>query len=601
MNKYFNAILFAAILVLSCSENNNVNNPVVTPPEVMDKEGTISEDQIWSGKDTVYQVVSDCYIEAEVTWGEKTVVIVDPEAVIKIRNGGVLTIEEGVTVRLNKKSYIEVGKDSHGKLIANGSSSAPISFEADSGAKVWGKPAKGGIVLGDSAEDIKLNYCSIKKATAGIFVKTGSPTITNCQISSCEGDGIYFDSTAGPSDSLDFAKNKISDCGGYPLTLPAKKLLNLSGSISFSASEESSGIKVLGTTVEDSNAVWKKMDLPYIFSGTTMIGSSAGKISKVTIMPGVVCKFEKDACIKVGDFRFGSGELIAKGTESDSIYFINKSQGSVWGDSISGIWIGPETPAGARFEYCSIQNATTGIFVWLMGRITVLNCLIKNCEENGVTFKDGGGIVDSSSFLNNTIVGNKGYGISITADQLANLSGTGSVADNGKGGILVTGFDVWNNGTWKKHDAPYIVDGFIDIGGKEGVRINIKPGTIFEFLKDSYIRVGNSLPGTVIAKGSSDSPIIFRSFNRDEYWGQDSSNGAGIMIQNLSEPETELRYCQIENATSGGYVDAAAKIEKCTFADNKNYGLIRSKNAESASISNNSYSDNGLDSIYIVP
>lgn len=601
MSKYSIAMLFAAILVLNCSENDNGNNPVVTPPEVMDKEGTISEDQIWSGKDTVYRVVSDCYIEAKVTWGEKAVVIVDPEAVIKIRNGGALIIEEGVTVRLNENSYIEVGKESSGQLRADGSSSAPVSFKADDGVKVWGKSSSGGIVLGDSAKDILLNYCNITNATNGIIVKAGSPTITNCQISSCDGNGIYFDSTAGLFDSLDFAENKISGCGGYPLTLPARNVLNLSGSISFSASEESSGIKVLGTTVEDTNAVWKKMDLPYIFSGTTMIGSFTGKISKVTIMPGVVCKFEEDACIKVGDFRFGSGVLIAKGTLSDSIYFINNSPGGVWGDEISGIWVGPETPFGATFEYCSIQNATTGIFVWLMGRITALNCLIKNCEANGVTFKDGGGIADSSSFQNITIVGNKGYGISITADQLVNLSGTGSVADNGKGGILVTGSDVWNNGTWKKHDAPYIVDGVIDIGGTDGVKINIKPGTIFEFLKDSYIRVGNSLPGTLIAKGSDDLPIKFRSFSRDDYWGQDSSTGAGIMIQNYSEPETELRYCQVDNATSGVYIDAEAKIQDCTFADNQKYGLIRGKNAELASVSKNSYSDNGLDSIYVVP
>ncbi len=601
MSKYLIVAMFAAILVLNCSENDKGNNPGVSSPEVVDIEGTISEDQIWSGKDTVYRVVSDCYIEAKVTWEERAVVIVDPDAAIKIRNGGTLTIEDGVTVRLNKNSYIEVGNDSRGKLIANGSSDAPISFEADSGAKVWGKPKNGGIILSDSSEDVLLNYCSITKATAGILVKAGSPTITNCQISFCEGNGIYFDSTSGLLDSLYFAENKISDCSGYPLTLPARNLLNLSGSNSFSVSEENSGIRVLGTIVEDSNAVWKKMGLPYIFSGTTIIGSSTGKISRVTIMPGVVCKFEKEACIKVGDFHFGSGVLNAKGTESDSIYFISSSPGSVWGDEISGIWVGPETPEGATFEYCSIQNATTGILAWLMGRITVLNCLIKNCEENGVTCKDGGGIADSSSFMNNIIVGNKGYGISITADQLVNLSGTGSVADNGKGGILVTGFDVWKSGTWKKHDASYIVDGVISIGGTDGVTINIKPGTIFEFLKDSYIQVGNSLPGTLIVKGTNDSPIKFRSFNRDENWGQDSATGAGIMLHKNTKPETELSYCQIENATSGVYIDAEAKINNCSFTNNQNYGIIRDKNTVSASISDNSFSDNGLDSIYVIP
>lgn len=601
MSKYFIAVLFAAIMVLNCSENDKGNNPVIVPPEEVNIKGTISETQVWAGKDTVYRIISNCNIEAKVTWGENAVIIVDPDAVIKIRKGGALTIEEGVTVRLNNNSYIEVGKDSPGKLIANGTSAAQISFEADSGAKVWGKSKSGGIILSDSARDILLNYCSITNATAGIFVKTGSPTITNCKISSCKGNGIYFDSTAGPSDSLDFRKNKISDCDGYPLTISARKLLNLSGSNSFSASKENSGIKVFGTTIEDTNVVWKKLDLPYIFSGTTMIGSSSGYISKVTIMPGVVCKFEEGACIKIGDFAFGSGVLIAKGTPSDSIYFISSSPGGVWGDEISGIWVGPETSYGSSFEYCSIQNATTGIFVWLMGRVTVQNCLIKNCKVNGVTFKDGGGISDSSSFKNNLIVGNKEYGISISADQLMNLSGTGSVADNGKGGILVTGSDVWKNGTWKKHDAPYIVDGVIEIGGPDGVEINIKPGTVFEFLKGSYIRVGNYLPGTLIAKGTKDLPIKFRSFNKKDYWGQDSSTGAGIMIQNQSEPETELKYCQIDKATSGVYIDAVAKIKNCSFDNNKKYGLIRDKNAKSSSISDNSFSENGLDSIYIVP
>ncbi|MGE5671557.1 MAG: right-handed parallel beta-helix repeat-containing protein [Fibrobacterota bacterium] len=597
MNK-FCLVLFSAALLIGCS-NENTDNPIAPPSEVLTKEGTISNEEAWAETDKIYRITGDCSIESQVTWGEGIEVFIDPGTVLGVGNNGSLTIEKGVTVKIGDNSYIEVGINSQGTLNANGSANSPVVFKADTGVQAWGSSQGGGIILGDSAKNILLNYCTVTEATAGITVKAGSPVITNCKVTSCKGNGIYFDSLAGPGDSLTFTNNTISDCGGYPLTLSANKLGDLSGKITFSGfNKENNGIHVLGTLVKNEDAVWRKMDLPYIFSQITVIGSFSAGASSVTIMPGVVCKFEKNAGIRIGDPSFGVGILIAKGTPEDSIFFINSSPDVKWGDSSAGIWIGTESPVNTVFEYCSIRNATTGIYV-SSAKVNVSNCRVTGCDFNGITFNYGSPY-DSSAFKDNFFVNNAGYGISISADQLINLSGTGSVADNEKGGIYVSGESIWESGTWKKYDKPYIVDGILNISGLQGVEINIHPGTEFHFLPGAYIEVGKSNPGTLIARGSVNLPILFDSYNQDEYWGADEDGiTGGIRIGENADVKTELKYCEVSNATSGVYVDANVKVENCSLKNNREYGIVIDKNASSASISENSYSENGVDSTYV--
>jgi hypothetical protein len=205
------------------------------------------------------------------------------------------------------------------------------------------------------------------------------------------------------------------------------------------------------------------------------------------------------------------------------------------------------------------------------------------------------------SFRDNFFVKNAGYGISISAYQLINLSGTGSVADNGKGGVYVSGETIWQSGTWKKHDEPYIVDGILDISGFNGVEINIHPGTEFHFLPGAYIEVGKENPGALIASGSDNLPIIFDSYDQDEYWGADEDGiTGGIRIGKNADVKTELKYCKVDNATSGVYVDASVKVENCSFKNNREYGIVIDKNANPELISGNTYSNNGKDSLLII-
>lgn len=442
MNKQYGLFLMLVSLLLSgCLEHDNAISPVSQPSVEVIKTGTILSADTWSGTDTLYRVVGDCSIEANITFKQGIMVVVDSAATVHIAHGGVLTIEEGCTLQFGNGASIETGDRSYGTLIAQGSALSPIYFKAAEQTHEWGLSygkRKGGVVFGDSAINSSLRYCTISDAVAGVYIAAGSPSITNCTITRCKDGGIYFDSAAGPANSVSFTNNTIGDCGGFPLTLPAGKLGNFSGDIIFAGTTgDKNAIRILGTGVEDSMAIWRKRALPYLFTGTTLV-SSFTMITRVTIMPGVICQFAPGASIIIGDPRFGSGELFARGNLTDSIFFVNAPSLSVWGDSIGGIQVGMESPANTVLEYCSIKNATTGLYVNPGVRVSVSHCLVTGCTSNGITFA-GGSRVDSLSFVNSVCEGNGGYGISIPAEQLANLSTTNTLSGNGSGPFLVTG------------------------------------------------------------------------------------------------------------------------------------------------------------------
>lgn len=282
------------------------------------------------------------------------------------------------------------------------------------------------------------------------------------------------------------------------------------------------------------------------------------------------------------------------------IYRVN-SDCSIEANVTWGIIVGMESPLNTAFEYCSIQNATTGILVNPGVKITVKNCVIRGCASNGIVFVNSSPL-DSSSFQDNSFVENGGYGISIRADKIVNLGGSCNVDNNVKGGIYVSAAEVWKSGIWKKYNAPYIVDGIVDIGYPDGVEISIAAGAEFNFLPGSFIRIGNIDPGKLIASGSEDLPILFTSQNQDEFWGSDSgeTKGAGIMIEQYADTETELNHCKIQNATNGAYVNAHAKIQNCSFSNCKYYGLIRDAGSDDELISDNSFADNGTDSEIVI-
>jgi hypothetical protein len=514
--------------------------------------------------------------------------------------GPVITIEPGTILNFNNEAYIEVGSGEPGTLKAIGTDAAPITFTKSTGVQNWGysnAERSGGIWIGSKATtQTTLTSCIIEYATTGIFVEAGVYPISKCKIRNCSLHGIQFDGTdAGPKDSASCQFDTITGCGSYPIHLSSQYLGDLSVTCGLTGNATNMDfVQVSGSTVTKSG-YWKKLNVPYLMSGTTSIGDATGPV--VTIQPGTIFKFDSEAYIDIGSGK--SGTIKAQGTVTDSIFFDVSATAATWGyenaNRSGGIWIGGYATLNTSLQYCSIKNAVAGIFVETGAKVEISNCLVKNSKLNGMVFNGTGMPKDSANFLNNVITGSAEYGIRIEGNNLVKLSGTGSVAGNTLGGIFVLGEAVTQSGMWKKHDAPYIVDGTLDIGATAGVTITIQPGAQFRLVADAYIQVGYTYPATVLANGTTTDPIVFTGHVDGSFWGYDNSatRGGGIWFGNKATTITSFTYCTVEKATHGFFVDGPVKIQNCTIRDNKYYGMIIDADGATATVTPNTFSGNG--------
>jgi hypothetical protein len=131
------------------------------------------------------------------------------------------------------------------------------------------------------------------------------------------------------------------------------------------------------------DAIWKKLDVPYIIDGTVAIGAAGG--ANVTVRPGVRFECKNSSVIKTG---FGlPGALIANGAPDDSIVFTGHLPDTVWGsaDTVKGgLMFGDQTVAATSVTYALIEKATAGVFVG--ADVTIRNCTIRNNQSYGIGF-----------------------------------------------------------------------------------------------------------------------------------------------------------------------------------------------------------------------
>lgn len=601
MNKLLSLVTAAAILMVAgCDLLTQLPGGKDDEPDKKDTgiKGVINSQsssslKSWTTSGKVYHITGSLDIQTDVVWGPDVEVLVDADARIEVEESGSLTIKEGVKVLLGDDAYIQVGYGTSGKFIAVGTKEKPVVFtKSSSNQSTWGHDNYAGIILDSKITgDSKLDYCVIEYASAGIYANEIPVKVTNCTIRNNKNYGIQFHSRAMPKDTSTFTGNKISNNGKYPIMISADGVSRLPGDIVFT-NNTNNKIYVEGGDVV-SSGTWRKQEVPYEIKGRVSIEQPSGV--SITIAAGTVCELNEDAYIEVG---YGDpGTLIAKGTKDDPIIFTCSVDGAFWGhDHYAGIIISNKATNNTTLQYCRIENATTGVYATGVSALNISNCEIKNNKNNGIIFYDGASPKDSASFVNNVITGNGDYPIVINASVLGKLSGTGSCSGNEKDGIFVNGDVVTDNATWKAHDVPYIVKNRINIENATGVKVTIRPGVAMQFLVDAYLEVGYGEPGTLVANGTAESPIVFSGFVEDSYWGygvDNEDNSGGIYLSNKTTSSTSLSYCVIERASSGINVEADVSIKNCTIKDNKYYGIILNDDVPTSKIADNTFSGNG--------
>ncbi|MEN8135327.1 MAG: right-handed parallel beta-helix repeat-containing protein [Thermodesulfobacteriota bacterium] len=254
------------------------------------------------------------------------------------------------------------------------------------------------------------------------------------------------------------------------------------------------------------------------------------------------------------------GTLQINGTGGDRVVFSSSS------DDKSAYWAGIIVDGGqATINHTDLSKADAAVTV-MGGRAVLSNSFIKESHYGLVAQSH-----KAALNLHNTVVEKNDYGILLLDEPLFDSDEKSIIRDNSKNDL----FSAVSSGavlTEQKYETPIaplsatyrdealpdytvwkgrvLVDGQLRLPPES--RLVIMPGTIIEFTKkdtnnDGIGENGLQVQGLIIAKGTPEKPIIFRSAEKVRSMGDwDSINILGSdLAQNIIE------YCQIEDGYRG--------------------------------------------------
>jgi Secretion system C-terminal sorting domain/PKD domain len=210
--------------------------------------------------------------------------------------------------------------------------------------------------------------------------------------------------------------------------------------------------------VISSDVTWKKINSPYIVTGNILVDSAV----TLTIQPGVIVKFNNGLSI------FVKGELIARGTASDSIVFTSNTLNSAgaWGyiyfssTSVPAKYLGNffgNYVSGSILEYCVIQYAG-GANVANNGALRFDNAtpFVNHCKvsHNSATGINAYNLIDSLKITNSLI----------SYNSSSNQGGGMFIDGSNKSYTLISGNNIIYNysptdggGIWVNYNYPWIL------------------------------------------------------------------------------------------------------------------------------------------------
>jgi hypothetical protein len=239
-----------------------------------------------------------------------------------------------------------------------------------------------------------------------------------------------------------------------------------------------------------SNTFWTKANSPYIVTGQLVIFQGVS----LTIQPGVTVKFDTGASINV------RGSMIAKGTETDTIYFTSSSLSPNIG-SWSGLLMNWQ--AELEIEYCHFEYANNLLDYETNGIYSLKHShFYKN--NNAFYYSDGGDLyVDSCLFDYNNFAVNFNEGFSYISNsifrynQYSIISGMlieNNIIENGLQGIgnsdgsayvhIVRNNKIKNNNIGLK----------VTLGGSSGYEAQISDNIITDNIEGAYIAGAGARP-----------------------------------------------------------------------------------------------------------
>ena len=281
MKKDFLLPLFLSALLFASCDNLLENAPV--PP--------------WSPQYADNVVVVDSDLSSVTVWEESRVYYIS--GLIRMTNGGTLTIQPGTTVKFTHNGYLLAEAGS--RIYANGTSEKPIIFTSANDSAAGGDsvlndgnqaPLAGdwyNVELESGCIGNEFQYCRFsyggREKTAVLKIDEAEASVENCTFRDNLG-GHPYDGTALASASLDAstaADNTVIASNTFyrnywPLAINCRMCLNESNTFSFdedgdAATEDEvnthQGIYVNNGNIDD-NVSWDEAEVPLCFFGNLL-------------------------------------------------------------------------------------------------------------------------------------------------------------------------------------------------------------------------------------------------------------------------------------------------------------------------------------------
>lgn len=384
-----------------------------------------------------------------------------------------------------------------------------------------------------------LSGCTIRDAgyndNPAIQFSCVNTAVTGCTVTNCAAVGINFSDISLTS----LSGNVISNCGTYPLSMPANSVRVLGEGNNFSGNTIDM-VEVRAQTI-DISGIWRNPLVPYYINNDMSIYSPA-PFPHLQILPGTVIAMPTGVGIIIG---YSSSSIYKGSLAAEGVTFTRSSPTA----DPDGLYFNTYTVS----ELCVFKNC---VFEYQEHAGQYSAVYVTGCAPtfNGCVFQNnpGYGILTSSSgrptALDCSFLSNGNYPISTYAAAFDVVSGSGNYfSGNYPDRILIAGGTLAQNYIWDNPGVPVEVSSDINIYSENFPVLKINSGLVLLFRSGAGMLIG--FTSSSIYKGGlqADGATFSALSGVAGGW-----NGLRFVL--YLDTSSYLRNCVVEYAGSNGNV-----------------------------------------------
>ncbi len=248
---------------------------------------------------------------------------------------------------------------------------------------------------------------------------------------------------------------------------------------------------------------------PYVITERVDVREGA----TLKIDAGVEVQFGAGDWLRVGDG--GPGKLVAAGTAEAPIT-LTSSDVEPTSASWNGVVLGAQVLSGTILEHVEVKwggqdslSAHRGCVTILSehpGRVSIKDSLFSGCDQSAVA-----GVIAGFAFeeMSGNTFKDSSSGMWLHPSAVGSVAG-GQTYDGVKTNEIYEG-TLSGTATWAAQSVPWVLDNRMEVRGEDNPVLTLEAGVHVQTTGGGWIRVGDSEPGSLVADGAADNPVVFES------------------------------------------------------------------------------------------